>query len=648
MSKVVLVIGEGVLADLVSTELTAFYQVVRKKEESLSADDGVMAELALVLHDGWHPNLYTRAEKVFRKKGIPWLRGSVLFGEGIIGPLVRQGSQGCSHCADVRFLMAGRDRQNSRFQELFQQQLGQQRDVWSSNTGLMQMAVLIAAEAKRVLQGDQPHTEEHLLLVHLKTLTISRHFFLANPLCPICSELPDDSPEAARISLGSSPKVGDGYRVRSMDEWRAVLVQDYLDVRTGFFNEKMTDLVSPFAAIGVNLPLFGDDEKTGGRSHSYAESQLTAMLEGIERYGGLMPRGKRTAVHDSYRRLADVALHPVTVGVHAKEQYAETDFPFQEFDPDRPMNWVWGYSFLQERPLLVPEHFAYYNLGGRERIVYDTSNGCALGGSLEEAILYGILEVVERDSFLMTWYAGLPVPRLDLGSFEDKELRLMIDRFQAVTEYELYVFNTTMENGIPSVWALAKNKGNKGLNLLCAAGAHLDPLRAVKGAIHELSGLLLSYSDQFEADRTRYEEFFDNPNRVQHMEDHSMLYGVPKAEERLRFLLDDSRPMQSCAEAFTWKKSPHLDLTEDLKDVLRVFHRLHLDVVVVDQTTQEMKRNGLHCVKVLIPGMLPMTFGHRFIRLDGLERVSRVPAELGYVAAPLTREQLNLHPHPFP
>ena len=75
-----------------------------------------------------------------------------------------------------------------------------------------------------------------------------------------------------------------------------------------------------------------------------------------------------------------------------------------------PMDWVWGYSFLQERPILVPELLAYYSLSCGEGFVYETSNGCALGGSLEEAIFHAIMEVVERDSFLLTWYARLPSP----------------------------------------------------------------------------------------------------------------------------------------------------------------------------------------------------------------------------------------------
>ncbi len=181
----------------------------------------------------------------------------------------------------------------------------------------------------------------------------------------------------------------------------------------GFLNGKMIDLMSPFADSSINLPLFSGDEGCAGRTHSYADSEMTAILEGLERYCGMSPRGKRTAVHDSYLNLKELALDPVLVGVHGKEQYERPGFPFRPFDPSRQIDWVWGYSFLQERPILVPELLAYYSSGCGHGFVYETSNGCALGGSLEEAIFYGILEVVERDSFLMTWYAELPLAPLD-------------------------------------------------------------------------------------------------------------------------------------------------------------------------------------------------------------------------------------------
>jgi ribosomal protein S12 methylthiotransferase accessory factor len=647
VSAVVVVVGEGILAEHVCGELSTQYQVI--PQTNFEAGVPEVADLVLVLHDAWHPSIHQKAEEVLQSTGIPWLRGFVSFGEGVVGPLVRPGTPGCSQCADMRRVMAGRERKEMwELQQKLTAHGGMSCDAWASRTGLLQMAHLLGVEAQRVLQGSQAQSEERVFLINLKTLESSWHFFLPDPLCSVCGRLPDDSSVAAQISLKPSPKIStDSYRCRPMDDLNKVLVKDYLDYRTGLLNGKMHDFVSPFADVGVNLPWFGGNEATAGRTHSYAVSELTAILEGLERYCGIAPHSKRTVIHDSYRNLADQALNPVKVGVHAKEQYARPGFPFKPFHPDRPMNWVWGYSLLQERPILVPELLAYYSMGCGDGFVYETSNGCALGGSLEEAIFYGIMEVVERDSFLMTWYAQLPLPRLDPYSANDKELRLMIDRLRAVAGYDVYLFNSTMEYGIPSVWAVAKNRKQKGVNLICAGGAHLDPVRAVKGAVYELAGMMLTLDEKFEENQEKCMRMFHDPFLVQEMEDHSMLYSLPQAQERLQFLLDENRPLRTFDEEFKWK-TRHADLTDDLQDILQVFRRLNLDVIVVDQTAPEIIRNGLYCVKVLIPGMLPMTFGYHLTRVIGLERVLRVPVELGYAKQPLTLEQLNPHPHPFP
>ena len=108
MSAVVMVVGEGVLADCVYGELSAQYRVVRQIDFEAGVPEAT--ELVLVLHDAWNPSIHQKAEEVLRPAGIPWLRGFVSFGEGVIGPLVRPGTPGCSQCADNRRLMAGRDR----------------------------------------------------------------------------------------------------------------------------------------------------------------------------------------------------------------------------------------------------------------------------------------------------------------------------------------------------------------------------------------------------------------------------------------------------------------------------------------------------------------------------------------------------------
>ena len=184
---------------------------------------------------------------------------------------------------------------------------------------------------------------------------------------------------------------------------------------------------------------------------------------------------------------------------------------------------------------------------------------------------------------MLTWYAALPLPRLDLSSANDTELQLMIQRLYTITGYELHAFNATMEHGIPSLWVIAKNTRENGMNVVCAGGSHLDPVRALKSAIHEIAGMLLITDDELEEKREYYENCLQDAYLVNKMEDHSMLYGLKEAEERLHFLLRDDAPMQTFQE-MNRLQSFDLDLTSDLHQLLNRLGQTGLEVIVIDQT----------------------------------------------------------------
>jgi ribosomal protein S12 methylthiotransferase accessory factor len=172
-------------------------------------------------------------------------------------------------------------------------------------------------------------------------------------------------------------------------------------------------------------------------------------------------------------------------------------------------------------------------------------------------------------------------------------------------------------------------------------------VRAVKSALFELAGMMYRHDEKLTQSRRKYERMLYDSFKVETMEDHGMLYGLPESEERLHFLLNEKKPLRTFAAEFK-PQSKYKDLKDDLEDLLHRFSCLNLEVIVIDQSTPVTKRNGLFCVKVLIPGMLPMTFGHHLTRVRGLERVLNIPMKLGYTNRPLTYEQLNQHPHPFP
>lgn len=648
----ILVIGEGLLADVVYAQVMdqSDYNATRMSNHN-EEFPSTSSRIALVLQDQENLGLLLEVNEKLQQAGIPWISAYLNVEEGVIGPLNRPSATGCFQCADTRMSLAG---SNLNASDDMLMMLVNPNYVTRAKSeievaGYRYMAQILVEETSNFVNGNKLNTDSHVYMINLHSLNCTRHYILPLGACSVCGQLQEDSPEAASIVLKPSPKLDNNYRCRSMDELQGVLFNDYLDRRSGLFNAIELHLTSVFADAVVNLPLGYYDEVTGGRSHSFANSQLAAILEGLERYCGITPRSKRPVVFDSYNQLKDVAMNPAMIGLHAQEQYEQEDFPFTSFDPDSPIEWVWGYSFLQERPILVPHLLAYYSLGSEGSFVYETSNGCALGGSLEEAVLYGIFEVVERDAFLMTWYAKLQCPRLDPYSSGDKELLLMLHRIKAVLGYEVLLYNTTTENGIPSIWVIARGTPDHNVSVICSAGAHLDPIRAAKSAVHELAGTISMVEKRWKERGSEAQSMFADSYEVQQMEDHTLLYSLPEAAERLHFLLEEQRPARSFAEEFPSPVVPvSTDVTEELKEVLEIFRRLQLGVIVVDQSSDETLRNGLHCVKVLIPGMLPMTFGHHLRRLEGIDRVLEVPMKLGYVDRKLTRGELNPYPHPFP
>ncbi|MFM9278716.1 TOMM precursor leader peptide-binding protein [Paenibacillus jiagnxiensis] len=638
----ILIIGDGKLAELVHDQLKECYSVIRQSQMPMDTQD---VKLMFILQDDWDPELLHQTEEQTRQLGIAWITGYITEQEGVIGPLNRPGIPGCSLCAEYRLLNAGREREeilNSQLSLLLHGKIVREEPL--QDREIRPMACFISEEADRYMTGRSSGLEGQLYLMNMKTMEINTHRFLPDPTCPSCGQLPDDSPQLAAPVFGASQKAGSHtYRCISEAELERDLLTTYFDERTGVLNQKMRIPASIFAEVAMKAPSPSGDEIVGGKSLSFKSSEMVAVLEGLERLCGTSPRGKKTSVLASYRELGENAITPAAVGTYSQEQYSMPDFPYQPFDPDLPVPWVWGYSFLNKKPILVPEQLAYYS--GTAGFVHEFSNGCALGGSMAEAIFHGILEIVERDSFLMTWYAQLPLPLLELSESQDSMLQLMMERMRHVAGYDVFFYNSTMEHGIPSVWAVAKNRKQEGPNLICSAGAHVDIHRAIKSALFELAGAVPRLESDYKNQQDAILDMFNDPYQVQYMEDHALLYCLPQTEERLSFLLENKGKKSSVAQFPSL--TPYANMVDELYALMEKFLDIDLDIIVVDQTSPEISVKGLYCVKVLIPGMLPMAFGYHLTRLEGLERVLRVPAELGYTTKRLTSEELNKHPHPF-
>jgi ribosomal protein S12 methylthiotransferase accessory factor len=372
----------------------------------------------------------------------------------------------------------------------------------------------------------------------------------------------------------------------------------------------------------------------------------------LERFGGRRPGAKRTVVRGSYRELGRPAVDPRTLGLFDTDGHRCSQRPYDE---DLVFPWVYGFSFGRGEPVLVPEQCAYFDsrLSPGERFVHDTSNGCALGGTLEEAILHGLLEIAERDAFLMTWYARMRVPRVDLDSLADTNCRFVLSHLRDRCGMRVHAFATILEQGIPCYWVMAVDTTGDldKPQLLCGAGSGLTHETALVNAIRELAVMHSVVANNYaDVDKRRQAAAMVADSRlVRQMSDHTLLYSDRGARERLDFLTETPGAGRSVADfsrRHPWPAS--LDLRDDVTELVGRYVGSGLDVVVVDQTTAEHQAGGFHAVKVIVPGTLPMTFGHGNRRVAGLPRVLEVPAALGYRDRRLELDDLNPYPHPFP
>jgi len=228
----------------------------------------------------------------------------------------------------------------------------------------------------------------------------------------------------------------------------------------------------------------------------------------------------------------------------------------------------------------------------------------------------------------------------------------MLENMESASGYTIHVFNTTLDHGIPCCWVMAVDEQERdGMpKALCAAGSHPNPELAVLNALQELEMMVKRPFDDFQTSREKALEMLIDPLSVTEMEHHSLLYYLPEAFERLSFLYDSPGTPQTFQEAFSdfYNYEPTLDLRDDLTALINHYALRGIDTIVVDQTTPEQAAQDFHCVKVIMPGLLPMTFGHQHRRNTAFQRLSHLPAQLGYREGPLTDADINPHPHPFP
>ena len=127
----------------------------------------------------------------------------------------------------------------------------------------------------------------------------------------------------------------------------------------------------------------------------------------------------------------------------------------RRFDPSAETEWSPVWSLRDERFKYVPTGLLYFfHEGSGNNQISADSNGCAAGNTLEEAIIQGFLELVERDAYAIWWYNRLQRAEVDFDKLGDSYIRDLRAHFAALGR-GLWVLDVTSDLSIPVVIAVS-------------------------------------------------------------------------------------------------------------------------------------------------------------------------------------------------
>lgn len=563
----------------------------------------------------------------------------------LVGPVVGPGLPGCLACAeDARLRTLGA--------------LPGERARLTFGGAPVPATLPLLAALVTDIAGDPAGSAGTLWVLRGSDGAVTTHRVLPRPGCPTCRPVPDDDQDAARFTPVPRPVPGDELRQPNRAATLEALRAELVDRRLGPVERVLRTEGLPLPLAAADFTVDAGRHMGGyGRARGVAEAERTALFEAVERQLGMRPHGRKTVLTASFAELgADRAIDPATLGQHDPRYFGHPAFRLTPYHPDLRTRWVHGWSLTTRRAVAVPEHVAYWGTRAREdapRFLDESSNGCGLGNSLEEAVLYGLLEVAERDAFLMAWYARTSLRRIAPPA-DDPVVPHLADRLDPLG-YDLMFFNASNDFGVPAVVSLAlhRDPGSGVPQVHFAAGAHPDPRTALRSAAAEVAVAVYAVAAAVRQrpdhlDRDRLLGMLADPTKVRTIDDHVAVHTLPDARSRYEFLFDGGEPVD-WRELWPGPRRPVADLTVLLTGLVDGLAEAGLETIVVDQTDPWTRdRLGLHAAKVIVPGALPMTFGHVHHRTRDLPRLLHVPARLGRLPAVPAYADLPLHPHPFP
>ncbi|SHH11528.1 TOMM precursor leader peptide-binding protein [Bradyrhizobium erythrophlei] len=566
----------------------------------------------------------------------PWLLVQPSGAFPLVGPVFRPGESACWTCLFDRMI---RNREVKGFLDRAPARAVAVSTLARNTLGQSSVQFAAVEIAKAIASGFRTELNDHIVSLDLLGSTMVKHYVSARPQCPTCGrkKLLDPRRAPEPIELGPGAKLimtSGGYRTVSS---RATVARFRKHV------SPLTGVVTRLERIEADLPmntnyyaahnfsgpaLNVDQLRAGlsggsfGKGSTAEQGEASALMEAIERYSGIFQGDEIRAT----RRFTDFppgdAIPPNEVLLYSDAQFRTDPTPTSDttdshvvpapFDPSARIEWSPVWSLRDQRFKYLPTSLLYFFYGGGPAAFNADSNGCAAGNTLEEAIVQGFLELVERDSYAIWWYNRLQRAEVDLGQFDDSYVRDLQTQLSD-TGRRLWVLDVTSDLGVPTYVAISHWMKNGQENIEFGSGAHFDKRIAVLRALTELNQFL---SIGLMGGGTGEKSSLDGTNPLR-LQDHP-------------FLTPSGNP---ATQPGSDVKFGPLDNTRDqVIACVDIAARAGLDFLVLNQTRPDIE---VPIVRVIVPGL------RHFYRRFAPGRLYDIPVKLGLLDRPRLESELT-------
>jgi len=226
-----------------------------------------------------------------------------------------------------------------------------------------------------------------------------------------------------------------------------------------------------------------DGSKTShtGKGVSPIQAQVSITMEAIERYcSEFREEYLDKLVRGSYNHLKSKfnVLDPREMILSELNNY----------DHDWEINWIWGRDLSKEEEILVPACAVYHPFHEDKVLMMNThTNGIAAGNAMEEAVIHGLAEIIERDAWSIAQYTQHFHDAIFIE--DDRENEFIIGIFEKFEKagIEIVAKDLTTDVGIPVVAAFSRDLLHQTMETIDGFGSHLDPKVATVRALLEIA-----------------------------------------------------------------------------------------------------------------------------------------------------------------